>query len=71
MRINKYLKDKGYTTRRGADDLINKGSVYVNGKTCRYWSRNRPKRQNRDSLGPKVSAKKTVLTLHIINQLGF
>jgi 23S rRNA pseudouridine2604 synthase len=32
MRINKHLKDKGYTTRRGADDLINKGSVYVNGK---------------------------------------
>lgn len=32
LRINKYLKDKGYTTRRGADDLINQGGVYVNGK---------------------------------------
>lgn len=32
MRINKYLKDKGLTTRRGADDLIAKGSVYINGK---------------------------------------
>jgi len=32
MRINKYLKDKGLTTRRGADELIESGSVYVNGK---------------------------------------
>lgn len=32
MRINKYLKEKGYTTRRGADELILSGSVFVNGK---------------------------------------
>lgn len=32
MRINKYLKEKGYSTRRGADELIKKGAVLVNGK---------------------------------------
>lgn len=32
MRINKFLKEKGFTTRRGADELILSGSVLVNGK---------------------------------------
>ncbi len=31
-RINKYLKDKGYSTRKGADTLIQKGLVLLNGK---------------------------------------
>ncbi len=31
-RLNKYLADKGYATRRGADDLIERGQVFVNGK---------------------------------------
>ncbi len=35
MRINKYLKDRGYSTRRGADELIKKGAVSVNGRTAR------------------------------------
>lgn len=35
MRINKYLKDKGLTTRRGADDLIKKGAVLINGKIAK------------------------------------
>ncbi len=35
MRINKYLKEKGFTTRRGADELINKGAVIVNGKKAK------------------------------------
>ncbi len=35
MRINKYLKEKGYSTRRGADELINKGAVTVNGKLAK------------------------------------
>lgn len=34
MRINKYLKEKGYSTRRGADELIKKGAVTVNGKVA-------------------------------------
>lgn len=46
MRINKYLKDKGLSTRRGADDLIAKGSVYVNGK--------------RATLGQEVTGKDSV-----------
>jgi 23S rRNA pseudouridine2604 synthase len=32
MRLNKYLAMQNYTTRRGADDLIEKGLVTVNGK---------------------------------------
>lgn len=32
LRINKYLADKGFATRRGADELIKQGKVLVNGK---------------------------------------
>lgn len=32
IRINKHLADKGYATRRGADDIIQKGLVTINGK---------------------------------------
>lgn len=31
MRINKYLAEEKHSTRRGADDLITKGMVFVNG----------------------------------------
>ncbi len=31
IRINKYLADKGYATRRGADEIITKGLVTING----------------------------------------
>ena len=32
MRINKYLANKGFATRRGADDLITRRKVTINGK---------------------------------------
>lgn len=32
MRINKYLAFKKYSTRRGADELITEGKVFLNGK---------------------------------------
>lgn len=32
IRINKYLADNNYSTRRGADDLIKKGYVLINGR---------------------------------------
>lgn len=32
VRINKYLADQGQTTRRGADELITAGKVYINGR---------------------------------------
>src|SRR3972149_9171798 len=32
MRINKYLAEKNYATRRGADELIKKGLVLINGR---------------------------------------
>ena len=34
MRINKYLALKGYATRRGADELINKKIVSINGRVA-------------------------------------
>lgn len=35
MRINKYLAHKGYSTRRGADELIERGKVRINGRTAK------------------------------------
>ncbi len=32
MRINKYLADQQYASRRGADELIRQGIVFINGK---------------------------------------
>src|SRR6266581_4500293 len=34
MRINKYLANKKYCTRRAADKLISDGKVLINGKTA-------------------------------------
>jgi 23S rRNA pseudouridine2604 synthase len=34
IRINAYLSHKGITTRRGADDLIKRGLVTINGRTA-------------------------------------
>jgi 23S rRNA pseudouridine2604 synthase len=34
MRINKYLAHRGYSTRRGADELIEKGLVTINGRVA-------------------------------------
>lgn len=35
LRINKYLSLKNISTRKGADELIMSGYVYINGKTAR------------------------------------
>lgn len=35
VRINKYLAERGYATRRGADELITKGKVLINGKKAK------------------------------------
>jgi len=35
MRINKYLAEEKHSTRRGADDLIIKGMVFVNGQPAK------------------------------------
>ncbi|MEI8337671.1 MAG: pseudouridine synthase [bacterium] len=34
MRINKYLAEKNYSTRRGADEMIAKGQVFINGRVA-------------------------------------
>ena len=33
-RINKYLAEKNYSTRRGADEMIAKGQVFINGRVA-------------------------------------
>ena len=35
IRLNRYLAHKGYSTRRGADELITKGLVKINGKAAK------------------------------------
>ena len=35
VRINKYLAHKGFSTRRGADELIEKGQVTINGNIAK------------------------------------
>lgn len=35
MRINKYLALKKYSTRRGADEIIEQGKVFINGKKAK------------------------------------
>ena len=32
MRMNKYLSQMGYATRRGADEMIQRGVVTINGR---------------------------------------
>lgn len=39
MRINKYLAVRGYATRRGADDIISAGRVFINGKPAELGSK--------------------------------
>ena len=39
MRINKYLAYKNISTRRGADELIEKGQVFINGKKALLGSK--------------------------------
>jgi len=39
MRINKYLASKKIATRRGADDLVQKNKVFINGKLAVLGSR--------------------------------
>ena len=54
MRINKYLAGKGYSTRRGADELIKKGRVFINGRKA--------------ILGDKVNATDKIEVAQKINQ---
>jgi 23S rRNA pseudouridine2604 synthase len=39
MRINKYLALHGYATRRGADNIISAGRVFINGKPAELGSK--------------------------------
>lgn len=35
MRVNKYLAEEKHSTRRGADELISQGNVYINGEVAK------------------------------------
>ena len=39
VRLNKYLADNNYSTRRGADKLIEEGNVLVNGKVAKLGTK--------------------------------
>ncbi|NCT00083.1 pseudouridine synthase [Candidatus Parcubacteria bacterium] len=39
MRINKYLSQNGYASRRRADELINEGRVFINGQKAELGSK--------------------------------
>ncbi len=39
IRVNKYLSEAGYCSRRGADKLIEQGRVYVNGTKAELGTR--------------------------------
>ncbi|KQL19894.1 23S rRNA pseudouridine(2604) synthase RluF [Cytobacillus solani] len=42
MRINKYISESGYASRRGADKLISEGRVTINGKVAKVGSQVEP-----------------------------
>lgn len=54
MRINKYLALHNYSTRRGADELIEKGQVLLNGKRAQLGDQV----EEGDTVEVKVSKKK-------------
>lgn len=39
LRINKFLADQGYSTRKGADELVRQGKVFINGKIAALGDR--------------------------------
>ncbi|MEW8986376.1 MAG: S4 domain-containing protein, partial [Bacillus sp. (in: firmicutes)] len=34
MRLNKFISESGFTSRRGADKLISEGKVTINGRVA-------------------------------------
>jgi 23S rRNA pseudouridine2604 synthase len=66
MRINKYLARQGHATRRGADELIAAGKVFINGKLAELGS----KVTERDTIEVKTGkrAKKTEYLYYAYNK---
>ena len=63
VRINKYLSEIGYCSRRAADKLIEEGRVAVNGKAVQMGM----KVSAKDDItvdGKEVSKKRTIRCLH-------
>lgn len=56
MRLNRYLAKAGYATRRGADELIEKRRVYVNGRVASLGDKvnEGDKVEVKSGKGPKV-----------------
>lgn len=57
MRINKFLAEAGVASRRGADNLIEEGRVYVNGKRAAVGQEIDPSSDSVVFDGKKLSAK--------------
>ena len=58
MRINKYLAEKNYTTRRGADELIKQGLVLINGRKAVLGDQ--VSAEDKVVVSPKVHQKKYI-----------
>lgn len=55
IRINKYMADKGLSSRREADELIEKGQVFVNGKKATMGMQVDPTKDKVELKGKKSS----------------
>ncbi len=64
MRINKYLALKKYSTRRGADELIEKKQVFINGRLAVLGD----KVQEADNVEVKFRGKPTPLFYFVYNK---
>lgn len=56
VRLNRYLAHKGFSTRRGADELIEKGLVKINGDTAKLGDQVRSS-DDIVEVSPKIIAK--------------
>jgi len=65
MRINKYLALKKYSTRRGADEIIKKNQVFINGKLAALGD----KVQESDKVEVKFRVKPTAFVYFAYNKL--
>lgn len=61
MRINKYLALRGFATRRGADELIEKKKVYINGRLAELGD----KVQETDKVEVRKSNKPTAPRIYV------
>ncbi len=64
MRINKYLALKGYATRRGADEYIEKKKVFINGRVAKLGDKVAEHDVVEVRGGAKEAAKRVYIAYH-------